>query len=35
MWLTDGETGVGWAVLGVIIIWAGKATFGSKDEEEE
>jgi len=22
MYLTDGETGIGWAVLGLLIIWA-------------
>lgn len=21
MYLTDGETGVGWAILGILIIW--------------
>lgn len=21
MWLTGGETGVGWAILGVLLIW--------------
>jgi len=23
MWLTDGTTGVGWAILGVLLIWCG------------
>ena len=22
MWLTEGSTGVGWAILGVFLIWA-------------
>lgn len=22
MWVTDGNTGIGWAILGVLIIWA-------------
>jgi hypothetical protein len=23
MWLTDGGTGVGWAILGLLLIWDG------------
>jgi hypothetical protein len=35
MYITEGETGIGWAILGLLVLWGSSAIeFGHKPEEE-
>jgi uncharacterized membrane protein YdjX (TVP38/TMEM64 family) len=35
MWFSGGETGIGWAILGVVLIWACDVSCGSAKHKQE